>query len=734
MALSYQKELAKALLGNSILCIARGLGVEEVLRSYLESTGGLVLLIGFEKYHTELLGNVVDTSECRESARKALYKQECFLAGDSETFLKDILSGYLFLSEVRCVFFYGVEKFVFGKSESFVLEILRRLSSSNANIQYKLICEKLERMDLEALDSLGVDKVLSAHRQSPSVKSELSHSEWTIVNINVDNQVIRIKNLLKKALSKCICEIIRSNSGNCDLKELSLDSAILELHYQTVKKALRLKLKNMPLKTQELLTNIKEVRNLLNKLEYTDSVDFLDYLLGVIETKKLSNFQDKVSQGVWSNLSYLDELLEIAKSRVFLKDTTNPYWSESLNLIKQILETQTAGVILVVLPNFEAKLYFEGFLNSKLGNKSQEFYESRLKNCLSRSGLKGFPNELEELTQKYPYLGDLQCFNVFNKNYSKLRVFLNRFPYRMPLLNWEIHVLHSCQLKEHLELNPTHVLLLTSKIQPQRDLEVYLTNSETEVTQLSCALWDLECSKVLEAYEQKAFNELSSQVVVPTPLAPIQSLNKSVVVDQFEFRGQLPYYLFQKGFKLIPKALKTGDYVLSPYAIIERKSFSTGDLKVSINCGRLQSQLHRMIRHYTQCYLLIEFEEHSRFSLTTNSSGFKLCQKLAQLARDCKVQLLWSSSPEQSAEIISKLKQHLVLEPDVFSLSNTQKECSKDKLLTKLLKLPGMDSHSLNNLLLVYPTPSLIAKASLKSLTACVPFGTAKALYSFLHI
>lgn len=85
-----------------------------------------------------------------------------------------------------------------------------------------------------------------------------------------------------------------------------------------------------------------------------------------------------------------------------------------------------------------------------------------------------------------------------------------------------------------------------------------------------------------------------------------------VIVDMREFMSSLPNVLHQKGMRIIPVTLEVGDYILSPFICVERKSIQ--DLFMSFTSGRLYHQVETMVRYYRIPVLLIEFSQDKSFS------------------------------------------------------------------------------------------------------------------------
>jgi DNA excision repair protein ERCC-4 len=125
-----------------------------------------------------------------------------------------------------------------------------------------------------------------------------------------------------------------------------------------------------------------------------------------------------------------------------------------------------------------------------------------------------------------------------------------------------------------------------------------------------------------------------------------QSSN-SIIVDVREFRSSLPSLLHAAGFKIIPRTLNVGDYILSDEICVERKGIS--DLFQSFASGRLHNQAEAMSKHYKFPCLLIEFNPEKPFSLqaageiTSEIQASSISTKISVLALSFpNLRILWS--------------------------------------------------------------------------------------------
>ncbi|KAK3150185.1 hypothetical protein QOZ80_3AG0229940 [Eleusine coracana subsp. coracana] len=134
-----------------------------------------------------------------------------------------------------------------------------------------------------------------------------------------------------------------------------------------------------------------------------------------------------------------------------------------------------------------------------------------------------------------------------------------------------------------------------------------------------------------------------------------------VVVDMREFMSSLPNVLHQKGIRIVPVTLEVGDYVLSPFICVERKSIA--DLFQSFASGRLYNQVETMVRYYKIPVLLIEFSQDKSFSFQSASeigddvSPTNIISKLSLLVLHFpRLRIVWSRSLHATADIFISLK------------------------------------------------------------------------------
>lgn len=150
-----------------------------------------------------------------------------------------------------------------------------------------------------------------------------------------------------------------------------------------------------------------------------------------------------------------------------------------------------------------------------------------------------------------------------------------------------------------------------------------------------------------------AMREMESLIHIP-----------QVIVDVREFRSPLPSILHKHGFKIIPRTITVGDYILGVELCVERKGIS--DLYQSFASGRLYNQAEAMCKYYKYPCLLIEFTADKAFSLQSASdipdhvSSSGINTRLAVLAIQFPtLRILWSKSPTETTKIFRTLMKNM---------------------------------------------------------------------------
>lgn len=242
-------------------------------------------------------------------------------------------------------------------------------------------------------------------------------------------------------------------------------------------------------------------------------------------------------------------------------------------------------------------------------------------------------------------------------------------------------------------------------------------------------------------------------------LTPVQRLAMGpprIIVDDREFRSLLPYAVHALGIDLVPLTLLTGDYVLSPSYVVERKSAQ--DFVQSVQSGRLNRQLAAMSRQYEAPLCLMEgsFSEPFRLvqSMSFEDSGSSVSAVVYQrtgalFARYPRVGFLWTRNPTHAAATLGKLKSTVAVEnvdPSApaltlspFALEESEDggkdgRASQSLAASRVLScFPGVTPANLTAVMELCGSLAGLTTISRASLEGAMGEEAAEKLYKFLH-
>ncbi|CAK4076836.1 unnamed protein product [Aphanomyces euteiches] len=323
------------------------------------------------------------------------------------------------------------------------------------------------------------------------------------------------------------------------------------------------------------------------------------------------------------------------------------------------------------------------------------------------------------------------------------------------------------------DLHPAHVILYDPDASFIRELEVHnalLTGDE----EIQIHFMVYENSAEQQAYlseikrEKDAFERLIKQkehMIIPlnvfdlpahlkvkqTPKysldtrtggrAKAHTVSNQIIIDVREFRSALPSMLHKDGFILHPVTIEVGDYILSPWMCVERKSIS--DLFGSFASGRLFNQAEMMGRHYKMPILLIEFTPDKPFSLqqvseiTSDIKSSNICSKISLLVLHFpQLRILWSRSPHATVELFKQVKRGQDdpnVETAVAVGSSGSTAGDNANAMDVLRKLPGITDHNYRRVASKVKNLVELSTKSLQELETLIGSSCAKKLHAFFN-
>ncbi|MEM0371035.1 MAG: ERCC4 domain-containing protein [Ignisphaera sp.] len=126
----------------------------------------------------------------------------------------------------------------------------------------------------------------------------------------------------------------------------------------------------------------------------------------------------------------------------------------------------------------------------------------------------------------------------------------------------------------------------------------------------------------------------------------------TIYVDEREKNSKVPSLLISKGLTIIFKMLEAGDYSISNYIGIERKS--ANDYINSLIDGRLFDQLSRLKKVYEKTLLIIEGDIHKEIR-NRNIHRNAIIGSYISILFDMGVHIITTRNEEETAELIKRV-------------------------------------------------------------------------------
>lgn len=202
-----------------------------------------------------------------------------------------------------------------------------------------------------------------------------------------------------------------------------------------------------------------------------------------------------------------------------------------------------------------------------------------------------------------------------------------------------------------------------------------------------------------------------------------------VVADMRERASGVPERVEALGAQVDVRWLTTGDYVVGPGAVVERKT--TSDLQASIVDGRLWKQMSRLRRSSRRGYLLVESP-----SLYPGPASPRAVRRLLLGVASMGITVIRTEGPADSAEWLFELADRQRQRPLRLSLStNVWQTPALSPQEQALIAAPGVGIGTARALLERYGTLEGIAAQPLDELTKFPGIGEqrASAIFSLMR-
>lgn len=792
--LRYEAEAANEIMAprNSLLVLGRGLGVLSVQIQPLKQLAErqpkpLVLLVNYKVQQLAVLRQAnlivshIDEEKVTPTTRKQFYQQKGLLAFSAKMVIVDLLDSTLNPLDVAFVFINDIGRLSTSSNERFLAELCL---GRNPACFAKLFSEQAE--DIPPLfDTLTrvfyVQNTLFFSRNHPDIESDLTteHTNTSEIRLAPSKAIQRLRSILQRLCLEAL-STMKLKYSHKDLKALTFEACLLRKVNRILKQSIDTNLRNLTSASLFLMENVWELMSLYRAVETSAPAALYNRFLRILKDN------EGQEASLWLNTqmpALIDELKQILRNLCFAVKPDHTLvethkaprkWVE----LAKYIETCTAhegqwGSVLVYVNELEDDLqYFLSTRKSKAGDLVPNWHLKALLQAHKDELLQG--NERTEdtcrnLEKLYQQLqGQFELSQEVAKRprspENDTTSVLDALGYRWTseyAPGWRVTFSadYDASLLEIEE--PTHIVLFSYHLAIIREVERYTARRvlmdlpvPKEIFLLtaegSAELQTLELQKEREitAFEHLARLESSRCVHIrplpePIPLElPGEGRNagraetQTIIVDKREFGSNLPYELHKAGFKLELGTLTIGDYVLTKEVCVERKNSGSDDIWQSLNSGRLLKQLRKMTLYYRKCVLLLEFQEGTAFSLSSNSDKYNITAKLGDVVMQFpRLTLLWSHGVNDTVRLFQRLKQggeEPVLEQAQAYGKKPSSQAGNSVGRSLLMAMPGVSLTNIEPLIQRFGTIQGITGATKKELAEILGEAGSQALISFL--
>jgi len=204
-----------------------------------------------------------------------------------------------------------------------------------------------------------------------------------------------------------------------------------------------------------------------------------------------------------------------------------------------------------------------------------------------------------------------------------------------------------------------------------------------------------------------------------------------VVVDKREEKSGVPKILSRLGISLRYELLEVGDYLLPGDILIERKE--VGDFLSSLLDGRLFDQASNLVKVSENPTILIEGDLSKIFARFENKAA--IWGAIASLGYDFKLTLLYTPSPEETANLIAMISKRSPKKEEYHLKPKKKKADIHELQLNIVASLPGVGIVRAKRLLERLGTVRAVfsADASQLSRLGGIPYETSLKIFKLLN-
>ena len=681
--------------------------------------------------------DAAEASEVAPAVRSEMYSKGGVVRLSSRVLLTDLLTKRLVAEQVNLLVMLEVERA--GDLEFFCV---RKFRETNRSARFVAMSERPARIASHVEDlmkSMFLDKVKLYPRHHPVIKQIMPYISDGLQYVKLTKQTADIQTSVFMLVDACLKEMNKVKMIAGDIQDWQPADLLIGAKELSLKRSSYWS--SLPFSIRQIIRDIGPLRDLLTLLNRVDACSFYRHIRDLLA---------QPSKSPWMQTDHAQAIKRTAKKRLMIdgKVEVNPkivFISDLLGIKAKRVRTDDAEPKerkrwLILAADERQKKDVQVAIDFGIEYAALEEL-NRL--CKQSSELSDLAAQAEQALADTPITAlDTDCDVRITCDIGKVREDAKAFG-ATDVVVIEGNLLSLRMIEWCIADHPLRVTVLSLEGAPEDDRrrqEVYDENGAfaklIDIDQrlmftLESLYFDLDIPPET-AVPSRASSRKGSQMT-----AAISQLQQTVIVDLRELRSSLPFFLHKRKLAIRPTTLVVGDYILSRDICVERKSIP--DLVQSLASGRLYKQAASMSKSYPCPALLIELDRdfvsllsmESFHSIEINPTAV-ISQLVALSISFPSMRLLWSSSPQFTADMFASLKRGRH-QPNLEAALD--KEVDAESVSRELLKkCPGISAHNVNKAIGKFKSLKEMFNATEAEICEAVKNATeGKALFRFLN-
>jgi Fanconi anemia group M protein len=694
---------ATALMHNTLAILPTGLGKTAiallVIASRLHNKSGKALVLAPTKplveQHAEFLRRTLKieeeqivalSGEISPDKRAELWKKATIVVSTPQVIENDILAGRISLHDVIHLTFDEAHRAVGNYAYVF---IAKKYLESNDPLILAITASPssdVERIQ-EVIENLGIEEIEIRTEHDADVRPYIHEKVIDWIRVEMPTELKEVRQKFLEALKLRFKKL--KKFSNVELEEVSKKEL---LAFQETLQAKAVETRNPKLfEAISILAEIMKIQHGIELIE-TQGLDALKHYLRRLVMEARSKGGSKAAKSIIGDVVFREAVLKAMKCEI-----DHPKVEKLKEIVRRQIESNPDSRI-IVFTNFRDTTE----TISKELNRVEGIKASKFTGQASRIDNKGMgQREQVEILQRFRD-GEINVLVATSVGEEGLDIPSTDLVVFYEAVPSEIRAI---QRKGRTgRIREGRIVVLMTK--GTRD-EGYYWASFRKERMMYEKLYEIR-DKLRKSMERRAIDRRDGKQRSLEDFASLASI--LVYADAREAKSGVVRRLYEMGIGIRTGNLDVADYVVSDRVAIERKTIDDF-LESLINKERLFTQLLRLKNSYSRPILIIEGENmYSRRMIHPNA----IRGALAAIAVDFEIPLIYTSSPEDTAELIAAIarREQEVKEREVVLHTGKTKKTLKEQQEYVVSAISDIGPTIAKNLLRRFQTIEKIATAN----------------------